>query len=1410
MLTAFTRLLCQRGRAAGVLVALLLSGPAALAQLSGAYTINSAQPTGGTNYASFGAAASDLATRGVSGPVTFSVSGGPYVEQLRLPAIAGSSATNRITFDGNGRTIQFQATVAAEPAVITLNGADFVTLNNLTVVATGGATGTYGWGIQLVNNADDNVVSNCTVTCNTTASCAGIVSAATATSMTSTGTTASQKLTLSGNTVNGGTYGIVAMGNTSSAPTPGIVMTNNTVRDFYRFGIYIGALSGPQLIGNEVTRPTLANPAAYYGIYLASGVSGAAVEKNRLHTAFVAGAQTYNLSAYGIYVSTGTAATATAPNDFVNNLVYDIVTTGTTNGIFNVGANYNRYYHNSIDITTPIIPAFDNAYGYYQLQGTNVEFKNNVVNMNRGGAKTQYAIFLSVGTPGSIASDYNCLSGQGSTFVTGNIASTDYPTLAAWQAAAGGLYDPRSTAANPGFENLALGNLKPTSSPLDGRALPLARVPQDVTGAVRSTTAPDMGAYEFTAPALDVALLRIDSPASPVTLGSTPVTVTILNNGTSPLTSVQLQYVLNGGTPVVQTFALSPALPAAATQSLTFSTQPVLVAGPSTVTVTASLPNGLPDTNPNNNTQTTTAYPSLRGTYTINKQQPTGGTNFASFTDAAASLNGGGVSGTVRLNVLNGPYVEPFVLGVVAGVSATDTIVVDGGSSKQTLRFDGSATQRGVVSLLATDYVTLKNLTIDASNDTLYSNAVQLVGAAENNRIADCVIRSSPNAPSSAGISATNPLGSAVPVGNANNLRIERNSITGSQIALQLGGVSGSNRLLRLRVTDNEVRDFASYGINVTFSSGSRVIGNNVHRSALPITSAGMFYGMYCFNNINLAIESNRIHDPFMAGTATTTSAYGIYIIGNNGAAGQENDVVNNLIYNFNGNAAEYGLYNSGSSFCRYYHNTVSLDNTAYTGNANCYGFYQTTAATNVDFRNNLVSVTRGGTGSRYALYFDANTSTITSNYNDLYVGTGAGFYTGYFNTNQATLADWKAVNNAAYDQNSLQTMPLFTAPATGNLRPTGAALDGAGTPAILARVPRDFTGALRGSTPDIGAYEFSAVPNDVVLLSIDAPATTGVLGNNPVMATIYNNGTAVLNTVTLTYAVNNGATPASNAQTFSGLSLAPGAGRQLTFTTGITLTQTGTYTLTVTSSLPNGQPDGQPSNDARTITFDQMTLANDEPCGALPLTGQLSGSTVLATTSTGGGIGNALPTCSGAQLPRDAWYTLTPTGSSLTLYTSGAGAGLVRLFTASTCSSGFVQVFCQASAGAGQSLGTVTIPNLTAGQRYYLAVSGYASTGTGTFTLGLTPLGTRSPLEKLMQVYPNPVTGGELTLDLGSARLGAGTVSLLNALGQTVRMQPLMAGAQRLVTRGLAAGLYTLRVQSGPEVLTRKVAVEQ
>ncbi|KAA9331630.1 T9SS type A sorting domain-containing protein [Hymenobacter busanensis] len=228
----------------------------------------------------------------------------------------------------------------------------------------------------------------------------------------------------------------------------------------------------------------------------------------------------------------------------------------------------------------------------------------------------------------------------------------------------------------------------------------------------------------------------------------------------------------------------------------------------------------------------------------------------------------------------------------------------------------------------------------------------------------------------------------------------------------------------------------------------------------------------------------------------------------------------------------------------------------------------------------------------------------------------------------------------------------------------------------------------------------------------------------------------------------------------------------------------------------------------------------NDEPCAANPLTlgTVVQSNNTGATATTVGGIPAQLPACSPANAPRDVWYTVTvpagATGLSLTL--TGAATGMVRLYTAATCSTGFQQVGCRAAA-TNQSVGTVSFAGLTAGTTYYVAVSGFGNADTqGAFTISSAVLAARHELAVgSVDVFPNPTSTGRLTVRISGAVNTArkAQATLTNTLGQVVRVEALSltngAGEQQLSTTGLARGLYTLRLQVGQEMVTRQVAVE-
>jgi hypothetical protein len=81
------------------------------------------------------------------------------------------------------------------------------------------------------------------------------------------------------------------------------------------------------------------------------------------------------------------------------------------------------------------------------------------------------------------------------------------------------------------------------------------------------------------------------------------------------------------------------------------------------------------------------------------------------------------------------------------------------------------------------------------------------------------------------------------------------------------------------------------------------------------------------------------------------------------------------------------------------------------------------------------------------------------------------------------------------------------------------------------------------------------------------------------------------------------------------------------------------------------------------------------------------------------------------------------------------------------------------------------------------------------------------------LRVYPNPVTGGRLTLQLNAREKGNATITLTGVRGQvTVREQISVEAGENTVsfsTRGSASGLYLLTVTQGSRRIVKKVHVQ-
>lgn len=1057
------------------------------ALVQGTFTINSALPTGGTNFISYNAAYNYIKC-GISGPVIFNVvpGSGPYTEQLSMIAVPGATSTNTVTFNGNGTTLQFLSTNTNERAVIKLNNTDHLRFDSINITALGTTTTEFGFGVQLINNADSNIFRNCKININTTSTStnyAGIVMNAADAAAITTGNTICDDNIFDNNTITGGYYGITMVGSSTVAVQRNKV-TRNRFRDQYLYAMYLLGNFDSQIEGNDITKATTTISAATsYGIYVNSLNTKVNISKNRIHDIFNAQTATTN-DFYAIY-HTGVDALATLENIVVNNAIYDIKGNGTIYGIYNSSSDNIWYYHNTIALDDAASTSSEVTRGLFQtLLAGGIEYRNNMITIRRGGTGQKHAIYMATATTTYISNNNNFLLAAAATNFTG-FNGTNQATLANWQTATG--KDANSTAANPLYANVLIGLLQPTNASVNDLGADLTAnltVATDIQNAARTVATPDMGAWEFTPgacvapPEAGTSTTSISGPVCPNTQGTFDLTANSIGLGQT----YEWQFSTNIAGPYI---SMSSPL-----TNPTF-TYNVVQTGYFRCLVTCSQ---VPATSVPVLVNVNSAL--AGGTYTINSTLPTGGINFQSFNHAYQAMKCG-ITGPIVMNVVagTGPYNEQLLMDSILGSSAVNTITWNGNGNIITF-ISTNTNERGVIRLNGNKHMIFDSLVVNTLGTTAteYGHGFHLQNNADSNIIRKCTINLS-LATTSANYSGIAIAGGATATTTGSNKCdfniIEKNTIKGGYYNISVAGAAADRTNSNI-ICNNILQDAYLYGIYTSNTDNTLIEKNNVSRPLRTVTGTG--YGIYATGLTNgLKISKNSINNPFGAVLTSTSVYYGIYHTGADAVAAQPNEVTNNITYNFNGAGTLYGIYNTSSDNVNYYHNTIDISDAANTSASNTYGFYQTTLADDIVLENNIFTITRGGTGSRFGLYFVTAATTYTSDNNNIYVP-GTNGFTGFNGINRITLADWQA--SSGEDIASLAVDPFYQAAITGNLEPISPLLDNKGSNAGVAD---DIRNVLRSvTTPDPGAFEFTIAPctaPPVVSTAVAAPNSNICIG---------------------------------------------------------------------------------------------------------------------------------------------------------------------------------------------------------------------------------------------------------------------------------------------------------------------------
>lgn len=347
------------------------------------------------------------------------------------------------------------------------------------------------------------------------------------------------------------TAGIQAQG--TGAPNNNLVITNNEFKRAFR-GVFVGtSVPASPYLGLQITNNVFGSndPTEYVihrgiqvnqsrsavirnnhifnvinalsvsnaGIEVLTGSDSATISANRIIG--VRNPSTAGFGAYGINLGAGNGHLV------VNNDVSDITTTNfsATSTAFNAfgiriaAGTGHRIYHNTVNMSGAYTGTNTTA-GAASLcitaAAVTAELRNNnfsnTITSNATGNKNIFALWLPAsyvfanltGTNNNnyfLGSEpYHIFAQRGTTFATNTIAD-----LAAWQTASS--VDANSVAVNPRF--FAPNSGVPNATAMNNLGASIAGIPTDLTGATRSATTPDLGAYEYTPITKDMAAISL-------------------------------------------------------------------------------------------------------------------------------------------------------------------------------------------------------------------------------------------------------------------------------------------------------------------------------------------------------------------------------------------------------------------------------------------------------------------------------------------------------------------------------------------------------------------------------------------------------------------------------------------------------------------------------------------------------------------------------------------------------------------------------------------------------------------------------------------------------------------------------------------------------------------------------------
>jgi len=297
----------------------------------------------------------------------------------------------------------------------------------------------------------------------------------------------------------------------------------------------------------------------------------------------------------------------------------------------------------------------------------------------------------------------------------------------------------------------------------------------------------------------------------------------------------------------------------------------------------------------------------LSGTsYTINSGAAASSTNFVSWSSFVTYFNANGITSSSTVTVVTDDISNTSVLALTGSAtyptSSTKTLTIEG-----SYKVLASSYSYDVLNMSGVDYVTIKNLIIRNTANSIYGQCIRFSGGADYNTLSGCVLEFSALTTTSTSGSAYinfSPSGTS-PTSTSTTHNGSYNTITSCTMRCVSAGSGYNSPGPCYAINDcqgtsyysstpsnntfnnNIIENFYYMAVRNYYTNGEQFLNTDISRknsssSTTTYTSPYVFYSMYTYStNRSTSISGSNIHDlPYVGASESSSSGYYAYFMG--------------------------------------------------------------------------------------------------------------------------------------------------------------------------------------------------------------------------------------------------------------------------------------------------------------------------------------------------------------------------------------------------------------------------------------------------------------------------------------------------------------------------------------------------